>query len=315
MTPVSQLDAPTGNANVASLSNGNLHLGNGTHSPYLDGVQEGNGSSPQTLLSLANSHLSHLTLYTGNIMKTGTTASQLNSSTSKKSNQELVSAIQDTLLFSMNTAQIRDGEITITDETSVGPLEGERASYEITVKMFYLAQRSQSLSGSGAVPAGVSDTGSGSVNATTGTGALSAQQLRVALADLESVLALPGIKIDHFILSLPNQVFDENPLDEIEAKAFEQEFRSMALPVWRELSIWRRQGKIGRLGVAEFSKDQLVILKRIVQDEEEKIGQETVLVEPEVDQVNLTDCCVLPKDLVNYAKQENIELLIHGDAM
>jgi glutamate--cysteine ligase regulatory subunit len=32
-----------------------------------------------------------------------------------------------------------------------------------------------------------------------------------------------------------------------------------------------------------------------------------------VDQINLKDCCVVPKSLILYAKQEKIQLLTHND--
>ena len=139
------------------------------------------------------------------------------------------------------------------------------------------------------------------------TGAsLLVEQLDVAIADVESALRLPEIKLDHFILALPNQTFDENGMDESEVEAFTQEIQTTVLPVWQKLSELRQAGRIGRLGVTEFSKQQLEILKRI--------SKEAQLVSPEVNQVNLQDCCVLPKDLISYAKEEGIELLTHGDA-
>ncbi|KAG0046761.1 hypothetical protein BGZ83_008072 [Gryganskiella cystojenkinii] len=227
----------------------------------------------------ANDAFTHLTLYTGNTMRTGTTG-QLNTSL-KKSNQELVSAVQDTLLYSINTARVKGSAITITDETSLGPLDGDRSQYEITVKMFYLS-----------TPA------SGNP--------LDVEHLNVAITDLEASLGVPEIKLDHFILSLPHQTFDENGLDEAEVEAFKNEVQVSVLPVWQKLSELRQAGRIGRVGVAEFSKQQLEVLK----DAAVAVGA----VAPEVNQVNLQDCCVLPKDLINYAKEQGIELLTHGDA-
>ncbi|KAK3841489.1 MAG: hypothetical protein J3R72DRAFT_152744 [Linnemannia gamsii] len=246
-----------------------------------------NGSSEeQTQVSgvtpaFANNAFSHLTLYTGNTMRTGTTG-QLNTSL-KKSNQELVSAVQDTLLYSVDTARVKGSSITITDETSLGPVAGDRSLYEVTVKMFYLP--------------------------TTEGSPLSVELLNVAFANLETALGLPDIKIDHFILSLPHQSFDENGLDESEVEAFTNEIKTSVMPVWKKLSELRQSGRIGRLGVAEFSKQQLEILKTLATAE----GVNAVA--PEVNQVNLQDCCVLPRDLINYAKESKIELLTHGDAV
>ncbi|CAO3566500.1 unnamed protein product [Mortierella alpina] len=266
--------------------------GNGHSSSYINGNGSADHASspapvptpaPAKGFAWANNTFSHLTLYTGNTMRTGTTG-QLNTSL-KKSNQELVSAVQETLLYSLNTARVKGDTITITDETSLEPLEGERSSYEITVKMFYLSS-----------PASASAAGT----------PLSVEQLSVAIANLESALGISEIKLDHFILSLPNQTFDENDLDASEIVAFQHQVETSLLPLWRKLSELRAQGRIGRLGVAEFSKQQLEVLKQAVQREQ--------LALPEVDQVNLQDCCVLPKDLISYAKEEGIELLTHGDS-
>ncbi|KAF9576198.1 hypothetical protein EC968_010321 [Mortierella alpina] len=264
--------------------------GNGHSNTYINGSGSTDHASsaapvstPAEGFAQANHTFSHLTLYTGNTMRTGTTG-QLNTSL-KKSNQELVSAVQETLLYSLNTARVKGDTITITDETSHGPLEGDRSSYEITVKMFYLS--SSSSSSAAWTP-------------------LSVEQLSVAIADLESALGISEIKLDHFILSLPNQTFDENDLDASEIAAFQQELEKKVLPLWRKLSELRAQGRIGRLGVAEFSKQQLEVMKQVVQREQ--------LALPEVNQVNLHDCCVLPKDLIHYAKEEGIELLTHGDS-
>lgn len=200
-----------------------------------------------------------------------------------KSNQELVSAVQETLIYSLNAADIDGDTITITDETSIDALEGDRSSYEITAKMFYVSP---------SPPA-------------TGT-PLSVDQLTMAFTELETALKIPEVKVDHFILALPNQTFDENELDESEVEAFAEEMRTTVLPVWSRLSEWHRAGRIGRLGVAEFSKQQLEILKTIALEARAEA--------PKVNQVSLEDCCVLPKDLIQYAKEEGIELLTHGDS-
>ncbi|KAF9915584.1 hypothetical protein BX616_005823 [Lobosporangium transversale] len=254
-----------------------------------------NGSvlTSSSLSAFANHNFSHLTLYTGNTMRTGTTG-QLNTNL-KKSNQELVAAVQDTLYYSLSTAHIENNSIIIRDETSIGPLEADRSSYEITVKMFYLSSLPTS-------PPAATETG-------VGTGRpLSVDYLRVAFTDLEYSLGIPDIKLDTFILALPNQVFDENGLDALEFESFRAEVQTMLLPVWKQLSLLRNEGRIGRLGVAEFSKQQLEVLKEVA-----AADPEGVMIAPEVNQVNLQDCCVLPKDLIQYAKEEGIELLTHGD--
>lgn len=136
--------------------------------------------------------------------------------------------------------------------------------------------------------------------------ALSADNVDQALDNLDTVLGTPNTLVDHFILALPNQSFDENELDEAEIEAFTSHVQESYLPIWRRLSALRTTGRIGRLGVSEFSKQQLEILKAT--------ALANGAVAPELNQVNLHDCCVLPKDLIEYAKAEGIELLTHGDA-
>ncbi|KAG0256543.1 hypothetical protein DFQ27_005684, partial [Actinomortierella ambigua] len=247
-----------------------------TNGRHLNGIKDlANGHTP-TAEAIAQQEFSHLTLYTGNTMRTGTTG--MTNSQLQKSNQELLSALEDTLLHSMNTAHVKGNAITIRDETSVGSLEEERSKYEITAKLFYLPSSTDEP--------------------------LSVQVIDVAIQDVNTVLGTS--KIDHFILSLPKQVFDENGTDEEELREFDEELERSVLPVWSHLSALRQSGQIGRLGVAEFSKQQLELLRA------KAIAMGGAA--PEINQVNLADCCVLPKDLVEYAKQEGIELLTHGDA-
>ncbi|GJJ68037.1 glutamate--cysteine ligase regulatory subunit [Entomortierella parvispora] len=273
MTALSSEAHPAGNGHSAN--------GNGYHNGYTNGSTPVAvaTAAPTTSAPFANDAFTHLTLYTGNTMRTGTTG-QLNTSL-KKSNQELVSAVQDSLLYSVNTARIKGGAITITDETSLGPLEGDRSLYEITVKMFYLSEPESGKS-------------------------LDVGLLSTAIAELEAALGIADIKLDHFILSLPHQSFDENGLDDAEVEAFKTEVETAVLPVWKKLSELRQSGRIGRVGVAEFSKQQLEVLK--------EAALAAGAVAPEVNQVNLQDCCVLPKDLINYSKDQGIELLTHGDS-
>ncbi|KAG0245574.1 hypothetical protein B0O80DRAFT_447597 [Mortierella sp. GBAus27b] len=232
-----------------------------------------------TPVAFAQETFTRVTLYTANTMRTGTTG-QLNA-TLKKSNQELVSAVEDTLLNSLESAQINGDHITVSDQGSFGPLEDDRSKYEVTAKLFFVAS--------------------------AGTSApLSADNVDQALDNLDTVLGTSNTVVDHFILALPNQTFDENELDQAELEAFASDVQELYLPVWKKLSDLRKAGRIGRLGVSEFSKQQLEILTTAA------LGHDAIA--PELNQVNLHDCCVLPKDLIEYAKAEGIELLTHGDA-
>ncbi|KAF9910648.1 hypothetical protein EC991_005954 [Linnemannia zychae] len=279
MTAVQASDDIYRSANGAGAGGNHYSNGSNGKANYYSGVQNGDRVLPA---AFAKDVFSHLTLYTGNTMVTGTTG-LLNTSL-KKSNQELVSAIDHTLQWSLESAQIHGRTITIADNSTLGPLEEEdRSKYEITVKLFFLS------------PHGSSEP-------------LSVDHLHSAIQHLETALAAPSnsIKIDHFILAIPNQTFDENDLDPSEIEAFVEDVQGLYLPIWKRLSELRQSGKIGRLGVSEFSKQQLEILKTAAT----KVGA----VVPEINQVNLQDCCVLPKGLIEYAKAEGIELLTHGDS-
>ncbi|KAF8936916.1 hypothetical protein BGZ58_003518 [Dissophora ornata] len=258
-----------------------IHTTEGIHGPT-DGFEYGSSGyihsrgkqlkTRATPVAFAQEAFTHLTLYTGNTMRTGTTG--LLNTTQKKSNQELVTAVEDTLLYSLESAQIDGGHITVADQNALGPLDGDRSKYEITAKLFFLS------------PVGAATP-------------LSVDRLEHALSNLDAVLHTSNLVVDHFILAIPNQTFDENDLDEAELEAFTQDVQQLYLPVWKRLSELRVAGQIGRLG-------QLVILK--------DAALANGAIAPEVDQVNLQDCCVLPKDLIEYAKAEGIELLTHGDS-
>ncbi|KAJ5735267.1 uncharacterized protein N7483_000392 [Penicillium malachiteum] len=109
--------------------------------------------------------------------------------------------------------------------------------------------------------------------------------------------------IDLLIVSFPGLLFDaDDDSDEEEAGATGEsdDFDSM-VQTWRVLESLHEQGMIGQLGVAEFGSERLARFLPHTQ------------VKPSVDQINLKDCCVVPKSLILYAKQEQIQLLTHND--
>src|SRR4051794_6402086 len=91
------------------------------------------------------------------------------------------------------------------------------------------------------------------------SGRLNPDYVDSVINNIETVLGTK--KIDHFILSLPNQIFDENDNDPVDLENFSLYLETSVLPLWNRLIQLRRQGHIGRLGVAEFSKQQLIILR------------------------------------------------------
>ncbi|KAI1918633.1 hypothetical protein LOZ65_004781 [Ophidiomyces ophidiicola] len=107
--------------------------------------------------------------------------------------------------------------------------------------------------------------------------------------------------IDLLIVSFPGISFDaDDEEEEVVTGDAESEFDNM-VQTWRTLESLYDKGMIKQLGLAEFDKERL-----------EKFLPHTK-VRPSVDQINVKDCCVVPKDLILYAKEEKIGLLTHND--
>ncbi|XP_048587225.1 glutamate--cysteine ligase regulatory subunit [Nematostella vectensis] len=70
---------------------------------------------------------------------------------------------------------------------------------------------------------------------------------------------------------------------------------------WQEMEQLYDSGYVQTLGVCDLDKPTL-----------EKL-YDWARIKPEIDQVNLASCCVMPKDLVEYSKTRDIQLLTHAD--
>ena len=170
-------------------------------------------------------------------------------------------------------------------------LAEERTQYDITVKLFYLP----------GIPA--------------------SRRCAHTREAIDLVLKELGVdSIDLLIVSFPGILFDaeddsEDEDDEGEGEgegeggegkrgAEEEEqpddFDSM-VQTWHTLEKIQSEGMISQLGVAEFGSERLARFLAHTN------------VKPSVDQINLKDCCVVPKSLILYAKQERIQLLTHND--
>jgi glutamate--cysteine ligase regulatory subunit len=124
------------------------------------------------------------------------------------------------------------------------------------------------------------------------------------------VLKELGIEnIDLLIVSFPGVTFDADDEEEVSADedesagSDESEGLDAQLKTWEVLESLHDKGVISQLGVSEFSSERL-----------SKFLPE-VKVRPTVDQINVKDCCVVPKSLIMYAKENRIELLTHADCM
>ncbi|KAL8828600.1 MAG: hypothetical protein Q9191_002501 [Dirinaria sp. TL-2023a] len=160
------------------------------------------------------------------------------------------------------------------DFTQTGLAE-ERSQYDITVKLFFLPSTS------------------------------SAERCKHAREAVDLVLKeLHMDSIDLLIVSFPGVSFDADDEDEDEdedSQGGEGEDLEAMVQTWKALEYLHSQGIAKQIGVAEFGKERL-----------ERFLPGT-LVRPSVDQINVKDCCVVPKSLILYAKSEKIELLTHND--
>jgi glutamate--cysteine ligase regulatory subunit len=152
-------------------------------------------------------------------------------------------------------------------------LTEERDQYDITVKLFYLP----------GIPA--------------------SRRCAHTREAIDLVLKELHVKsIDLLIVSFPGILFDadDDSDEEGSESSGEDDFDSM-VQTWHVLESLHEQGMIAQLGVAEFGSERLARF----------LPHTTV--KPSVDQINLKDCCVVPKSLILYAKQEKIQLLTHND--
>lgn len=171
----------------------------------------------------------------------------------------------------------QDGALYIPaiDFSQPGLVE-ERAQYDITVKLFYLP----------GIPV------SRRCAHTRQAIDLVLKELHVDSIDL-LIVSFPGVSFDA----------DDDGEEEISDSGSEQQPGDIdnIIQTWRTLESLQERGMIAQLGVAEFSGERLA-----------KFLPHTK-VRPSVDQINVRDCCVVPKSLILYAKQENIQLLTHND--
>ncbi|PGH23061.1 hypothetical protein AJ80_02834 [Polytolypa hystricis UAMH7299] len=153
-------------------------------------------------------------------------------------------------------------------------LAEDRSQYDITVKLFYLP----------GVPA------SRRCKHTLEAIELVLKELKISFIDL-LIVSFPGISFD---------ADDDDAGEETSNAETESDLESI-IQTWRTLEEIYKKGMVAQLGIAEFDSERLA-----------KFLPHTKI-RPSVDQINVKDCCVVPKPLILFAKQENIELLTHND--
>lgn len=155
-------------------------------------------------------------------------------------------------------------------------LAEERSQYDITAKLFFLHDISASKRCRHAQEAI----------------RLVLQELHVQSIDL-LIVSFPGVSFDADDEEDPNgsECSDSGEAEDIDAM----------IETWRALEQLHSEGLALQIGVSEFGSERL-----------QKFLPRTKT-RPSVDQINVRDCCVVPKSLILYAKQERIELLTHND--
>ncbi|EDP52331.1 hypothetical protein V6000_003437 [Aspergillus fumigatus] len=234
-----------------------------------------------------------LILSTSNLMTSGG-SSVIRHSGTTKSNVELINSLRANFQAAQQLAAAAEAEAKPTErykawtsmqddalyipaiDFSQHGLAEERSQYDITVKLFYLP----------GIPV-------------SRRCAHTRQAIDLVLKELHVD------SIDLLIVSFPGILFDAEDDSEGEVSSDDgseepDDFDSI-IQSWRTLEGLHEQGMIAQLGVAEFGSDRLA---RFLPHTK---------VKPSVDQINLKDCCVVPKSLILYAKQENIQLLTHND--
>ncbi len=171
-----------------------------------------------------------------------------------------------------------DGSLYVPSiDFSQSGLGEERSQYDITVKLFFLPHTSAT------------------------------QRCMYAQEAMSLVLReLHVPSIDLLIVSFSGVSFDaDDEEDEEEEPSWiqngEGEDANAMAEAWRALEQLHDKGLALQIGVSEFGSERL-----------EKFLSKTKI-RPSVDQINVRDCCVVPKSLILYAKQEKIELLTHND--
>ena len=232
--------------------------------------------------------------------------------TSEKSNVELINALRSNFLvskqaFAPSLNGYSDGsspDTPSTDTSSDVPysrwtarengslfvpsvdfsqsgLAEERSQYDITVKLFFLPHTSASER---------------------------CKHTKEAINLVLKELHMPSI--DLLIVSFPGVSFDADDEEDEEEEEEEElngsqhgegdDMKAMA-ETWKAIEWLHEKGIASQIGVSEFGSERL-----------QKFLPQTQ-VRPSVDQINVRDCCVVPKALILYAKHEKIELLTHND--
>jgi glutamate--cysteine ligase regulatory subunit len=224
-------------------------------------------------------------------------------STFEKSNTELTSSLRANFKTHQQSTTTttkpsyrawttqQDSTLYIPTHTT-SPLSEPREAYDITVKLFYLPN----------IPA------SQRCIETREAIDLVLRELGTTSIDL-LIVSFPGISFDaddedsDSEPELPTQSSTPNTTSEggcQDSDTAPEDIATM-IATWKTLEKLHSESIVSKLGISEFGVQRL----------NKFLPHATV--RPSVDQINVRDCCVVPKPLILYAKKEGIELLTHND--
>ena len=188
---------------------------------------------------------------------------------------------------------------------STAPLSEERSSYDITLKLFFL-------------PGANADATSRTAHAHEALHqVLSA--LKISSVDL-LIVSFPGISFDADDDDSDDSDDNNNNNDNNDTNTnadaalkppsippltrtltSENRLTDSLTQTWHGIESLHTSGLVSTLGVAEFGSDRLERFLPLTK------------IRPGVNQINVRDCCVVPKGLILYAREQGIQLLTHND--
>jgi glutamate--cysteine ligase regulatory subunit len=176
----------------------------------------------------------------------------------------------------------QESDLYIPSLDAVTGLAEDRQAYDITVKLFYMANIAPAKR----------------CQHTRDAIEFVLKELKVQSIDL-LIVSFPGITFDADDESEEDEASDGQSMS-AESGQHAEDMESI-IRTWRTLETLHGTGVITKLGLSEFGTQRL---SKILQ---------AARVRPSVDQINVRDCCVVPKPLIMFARQEGIELLTHND--
>lgn len=120
---------------------------------------------------------------------------------------------------------------------------------------------------------------------------------------IDKILLSLGVKkIDSLIVSFPIVPTSSNILEtnNNNVSPLAREINKIK-PVWKALQSAVDNELVKQIGVCDFDQEAL-----------EALG-EWAQIKPSINQINLTNCCAVPSDLIQYSRDSNIDLLTHND--